>query len=1146
MSGLLTPHLIVQAAAGTGKTRLLTSRILRLLLAQVPPSGILAITFTRKAAGEIHLRVIERLRAMAEADPASLTRQLAELEVNAAAPSLQAARALYERFLATEYPMRITTFHGFCQEILRRFPYEAEINPGFGLLENTAELEAAAWRALQIEITGNTRTPLAAALDVLLQTLGGVANTRQALNDFLNHRSDWWAYTENHPDPAAFACGQLRKTLHLSNNEDPIAAFIAAPGLKQELQQYSDLLNRHPIQTHLTFIQQLAVAALQETPPPEKYRLIYSVFMTNSGEARQLNRKIMSQLEPPARDKLIALHEKITERLRAAQDAERKRQTFHISAAWYACGQRLLQHYQRLKSEKNLLDFTDLEWRAYRLLNRSHHAEWIQYKLDQRIDHLLVDEFQDTNPTQWRLLLPLLQEMAAGNPERQRSVFLVGDEKQSIYRFRRADARLFSHVRAWLEENLQADTLNQHISWRSSPAIIQFINLVFDAQADDTQPLLPDFRKHDTYRQELWGHAELLPLIPQQPSLSINNAVKDLRDPLLHPRELQEDERYRREGELIAQKIKSLVGKFSVGEGDDARPLDYGDMLILLRDRAYAQLYEQALRRAGLPYTGVGRGGLLESLEIRDLMHLLRLFISPDDDLALASALKSPIFACTDMEVMRLAEIAQDQAMETSWLKHLQQLDLDPSSDANLARAQYLLNQWISLVDRIPVHDLLDRIFNEGNIIERYVSAAPEHLKLRVEFNLNHLLALSLETNSGRYPSLSHFLSQLEITGNNEEAFTTPARSDQQQIRLMTIHGAKGLESPVVFLADAARDFKRDKGWRALIHWPVNAERPYNFHLTGKKEDQDPVSRKLINEQGAAADQEEINLLYVALTRAKQMLFISGCEPARKNRGWYGLIEQRVRAAADNIAGIEIQHIYDKDGKIVNTHGNLKYGLPRVVETAEKKPSLEEVTIDPALTVPLPIENDVYTRYSPSQTYESGRQDGSPDAQSSPQAQQRGIVIHRILQLLTGKKDRTAIWQQVQSDWSGVSAKEDLKSYWMEACRVVDHAAFRSLFDSSTYDRAYNEMPILYRQGTHDIYGIVDRLVSNKERLILVDYKTHAQATPENIAELAANYVEQMRLYAAGIRKLWPEKHLQALLLFTACRASVEVPLAGC
>lgn len=210
---------------------------------------------------------------------------------------------------------------------------------------------------------------------------------------------------------------------------------------------------------------------------------------------------------------LQQLHLQIAQRLQIAIDQNKRLQALDTSRAWYVCGQRLVHHYQRLKQEHGLLDFSDLEWNAYRLLNRGRHAEWVQYKLDQRIDHLLVDEFQDTNPTQWRLLLPLLREISAGDPVRRRSVFLVGDEKQSIYRFRRADPLLFRVARDWLTTNMAARVLEQDISRRSSPAIMRFVNLLFETErqsdlfvADACQDFsLPDFRRHASAHPDRWG-----------------------------------------------------------------------------------------------------------------------------------------------------------------------------------------------------------------------------------------------------------------------------------------------------------------------------------------------------------------------------------------------------------------------------------------------------------------------------------------------------------------------------------------------------------------------------------------------------------------------------------------------------------------
>jgi ATP-dependent helicase/nuclease subunit A len=1144
-------NVVVQAAAGTGKTWLLTSRIIRLLLQGAEPGAILAITFTRKAAGEIHERVTERLLALAASHEQTLTGQLAEIGAGTDPDSRAAARGLYEKHLGAIHPLRTTTFHAFCQEILRRFPLEADVPPGFELVESTAELEQAAWLVLDRTAARNNQGVLATALDTLLKECGGVAGTRSALDDFLAHRSDWWAYTENESSPMDFAAAQLGQILDVTDDADALAAFMCDPAMREHLARYAELLAGHPTATNQGYAETLTRALSEPAPSQHTFDLIRGVLLTDADEPRKLKRSdtLEKKLGAKHADELINLHQEIASRLLAAMAGYKRHWTYRVSRAWYVCGTALLEEYQRLKLERGVLDFADLEWKTYRLLNRSRHAEWVQYKLDQRIDHLLVDEFQDTNPTQWRLLLPLLQEIVAGDPERRRSVFLVGDEKQSVYRFRRADPRLFHAARHWLEQHAQAHTLTQHLSRRSSPAIIRFVNLVFHRPSDaDTETEadypLQDFQPHDTHHPHLWGRAELLPLIRRGDKTSGKTAPA-WRNPLEQPRLTDEDQRHRQEGDLIAGKIREILGR-PIADGERVRPLTGDDIMILLRDRTHARFYEEALRRAGIPYIGTGRGAFMQSLEVRDLMHLLRQLVEPYNDLALASALRSPLFAAAEDDLLCLA-----QSPPGSWRTRLERLTAEQTPDGALTRARQLLPRWSSYVGRVPVHDLLDRIYCEGNVVARYLAAAVPHLRPRVEANLNRFLELALEVDSGRYPSLSHFLAYLERQAEHDDKSPAePAWNRAPRVRVMTIHAAKGLEAPVVFLADAARSAdNRDRGLRPLVDWPVQDSRPRYFHLGGASKKIDDVSLALRTEQQWSARREEANLLYVALTRARQMLYVSGCEPGQGGRGWYGFIEKRLRHAGDSgeavRAGLELDSISLDDGKTVfNTSAWLEFGEPPSPQLLESPASVTGFSLDPRLTRPFPAMPET-GMLNPSRSTQS--EDDYPDeatdfTEARTRKQRRGKVIHRMLERLTNGETHATVEKRIWQEFDEWLEEKDFNQWWREACAVLDRADFREFFDPTRYQEARNEIPILYRDGGRDVYGVIDRLVIRGEEIVLIDYKTHAHAVRENIAQLAEDFREQMRQYGEGARRLWPRKKLRLVLLFTACGGKVELP----
>jgi len=1143
---------VVHAAAGTGKTWLLVSRIVRLLLDDVKPSSILAITFTRKAAGEMRLRVDERLLELCDASDAKLREALDAIGVDPNRETASRARRLYEQLLVAPHELRATTFHAFCQELLSRFAFEAGVPPSFEVIDQAAEIEAAAWRALDRDLCGRDDA-LIAAMDRLLQDLGGLENTRKALHEFLSHRNDWWAYTENEADPVAYAAQRLQDTLRIDPTVDVLDTFA------------------HDTEVH-ALARGVIAGIAPDTPPSlaplragleqalttvegaDFYRLMHEALYTkeNNPRAFRIPNDFAKKLGPDAAETLTRRRETLLDCFEQTTDRRKRHATWRRTRDWCIVGARLLYHFQEEKRTAGALDFTDLEWFAYRMLNQSQHAEWVQYKLDRRIDHLLVDEFQDTNPTQWRLLLPLLQEMAAGSGERDRSVFLVGDEKQSIYRFRRADPKLFTLARDWLAEHTRAQVYDQHISWRSSPAVVRFVNLVFDKAAVDAptangEHRLKDFRTHETYRQELWGHAELLPLILRDPKETIS---PDFRDPLAEPRVIAEDKRREREGDMVAAEIRSLIGR-PIFRKREVRALGYGDIMILLRYRTYASAYEAALRRAGIPYVGAGRGTFLECLEVRDILALLRLLISPWDNVALATVLRSPIFAATDHDLLVLANLDSD----ATWYQRLIGRNPEQDSLTPLARAARLLASWRELADRVPVHDLLDRVYFEANVPERYAAAAPTHLRQRVAANLTRLLDLALDADGGRFPSLARFLARLDVlTGEDSESLDAGAEETGEQVRIMTIHAAKGLESPVVFLVDAARDTSVvERGADALVEWPIDQDRPNNFILLARKSDADSCTSEVVQRRAAAGFQEESNLLYVALTRAQQLLFVSGCETGRRkgdapgpagdiSRGWYGHIERRLdvaRASGDAAKSeARLKTITDPaSGEPINVCGVVTHGLPPPLPGAS--PSVRAgVSVDPALTQPFAIPRAPPERESLEDADENVLPSGVDLAVLSA-AKQRGIVIHRMLERLTaGGADRARAKRRAWREFAADVDNDRLTEYWNEACAVVDAPDLRRFFDPTQFKEARNEVAVLYRADGRDVTGVIDRLVIRDEGLLLIDYKTHRVDASE-IPTLVERYTPQLRLYSDGLRWLWPGKPIEAVLVFTVHRNGV-------
>ncbi len=1109
-------NITVRASAGTGKTWLLITRLIRLLLAGAAPDSILAVTFTRKAAAEMQGRLRERLYGYLELDDALLDAELQQIGATPGKALRHDARRLFEDLLRSERPVKVTTYHAFCQDVLRRFPFDAGVPPGFELVESEGLLAGEAWDALIAAASACPDGETATALQTLLDYHGNIDGPRDVLLTFLAQRIDWWAYTQGEADPIAYAVENLRRQLKIEDG-DPAATFFNS-ARRARLKEFAELLARHDTagnRRHSELIHELLAAT---TPPEARLAQLRTVFFTDKGEPRKRKESaaLARSLGEAGMARLLALHHQLGEELEAAQEQLRRRLTLAINAAWYQAGSALLEHYRRLKEERRLLDFADLEWHTYLLLRHSDNALWVQYKLDRRIDHLLVDEFQDTNPTQWAMLLPLLEELAAGDPERQRSVFLVGDAKQSIYRFRRANPHLFGTAGQWLETHLQARDCTLNKSRRSAPAIMEFVNRIFcDGPLGER---LAPFPHHDTHLQTLWGRAELLPLTRDESAEATQEAADSgLRDPLSTPREPAAEALHYLEGRALAARIMDIVASGALlGEGENTHPAAYEDIMILVRSRTHIHHYERALREAGIPYLGGGKTTLLDCLEIQDMVALLETLIAPYNNLSLAAVLRSPLFACSDEDLMAIAKAGRERKQH--WFALLQALAPQLPAASALGRAARLLARWRSQADQVPVHDLLDRIYCEGNVLARYRAGFPPHLRPRAQANLVRFIELALAVDSGRYPSLPHFLARIRsLQQHDQDALDEAPAGDQHGgVRIMTIHAAKGLEAPIVFLADAARAQRRRRAFQLLLDWPAGAPRPRAFLLGGRSREADQESRRLAEEMAAEEEVEEANLLYVALTRTRQWLMVSGCADRNgRPAGWYGAMARQL-GDPENIA---------RKGWALESGSPPTAAPPVIAETPAA------ATADPRLARPLdapPLPGEIAPSAAAGHDDSSGIESGG---------RQRGIVIHRLLERLSAdpRPDPGAVLATVAAEFHYPAADPQLEAWWQEALDLLHNPALAFLFDPGRYRQAWNEIPLIYEGTRGVVNGIVDRLVLAQDDILLVDYKTHGHARPENLAQLAAPYQEQLVLYREGAQRLWPERRVRALLLFTGC-----------
>lgn len=1080
---------VVEACAGSGKTWLLVSRIVRLLLAGVKPGEILAITFTRKAAQEMEERLHEWLRHLAVAEDHEVVEFLRARGVEEVSGNqLARARELYGELMLARPAITISTFHGWFMQILQRAPLNAGVPVGMSLVERTSALREEAWQAFADSLRGSPESETARYLHGLFDASSLFA-TRALLEHFVSKRAEWWAYTSGEDDPVAYAFERLCEELAIDPDGDPIADVCADPKFEFAIHAFAAQLATGT-EKQCTEANKLQIA--WETPPHEaRFSALTKALYTQAGEPRSFKatKKQDEAAFTHARDVLFAY----MDRVRAALI---ERDALRMNRAALHCGAELLEHYQALKRRQQQLDFTDVEWQVCRLLNQSEAAEYMQYKLDSRYRQVLLDEFQDTNPLQWRVLQAWFAAAAA--VDSRPVVFVVGDPKQSIYRFRRADARLFGEAREFLQREFGAHYLQNNVTRRNSPAVLDAVNGVFGAL-----PLgMMDFAPHEAHGADLPGYVEAAPLalahVPSEPELPHAPSAMTLRNPLTTPRPEAAGGVRELEAEAFAAKIAEIVSSWSVRREDGTlRSAAYRDIMVLVKKRTHLRVYEHALRAKHIPFITSRRGGLLDTLEAEDFQALLTFLVTPFANLELAQALRSPLFSCSDADLMQIAQVP-----EGIWWQRVQQTVEEGSASPTLARAETLLRGWLRLADQLPVHDLLDRVYFESDAVRRYDAAVAPELRAAVAANLRAFMEIALNVDAGRYPSLPRFLDTLrELRTAEDNEAPSEGRMGQigNALRIYTVHEAKGLEAPIVWLLDANDTRGKPEGNGVLLDWPPAAPAPQHFSLYGDKHSRGEKRLHYFDAEDAYARREEMNLLYVAMTRAKQALIVSG-HGELDEHSWYGRIAAITQETANPLIGTALA-----EKTVPAAPAEVAEALRRPVPIGERKPrdtrEQQHGTWLHALLQHLTEAPFIHTR--------------ATGVSPSDQSRQGDLFsVHPA-----GEKE-----QPLKSDLQRRLAipAEAMETLWVQAQHLLTLPHLQRFFDPQQYRAAHNEMPYVNAAGE---LKRIDRLVEFDDEIWVLDYKL-------GDSEEAARYRAQMREYRDAMQAVYPTKQVRCTLVF--------------
>ncbi len=1217
---------VVEACAGSGKTWLLVSRIVRLLLDGAQPSQILAITFTRKAAQEMQARLQEWLRDLAMKDELWVRTFFAERGIALLSDEqLQRARSLYRSVLLAQPGITLSTFHGWFMQVMQRAPINADVMQGMTLLERAGALQEEAWEELLEQLRKNTDSVQAQHMLWLFGEYG-LFNTRKLLFNFLAKRAEWWAYippsltgegTEGGGEAVQFALNNLRDLLAVDMEFDAVADWGSCGNNEETFFAFVRQLVSNGTDTQANKASELE-RAWTDSKPEARFDAMQPLLFTQAGEPRSFK-----PTKKQDKESFLFTCDALFDSLQEIRDTLAEQQAYRLNEAVFHCGVAFLERYQALKSQKQQMDFSDLEWSLCRLLQQSEHAETMQYKLDSRYRHVLLDEFQDTNPLQWQILRAWFDASVA--VESQPTVFVVGDPKQSIYRFRRADARLFGVAREYLQEHFAAETLGNSLTRRNAQPVVDAVNAVFREQPDGFE-----FVEHQTHQKDLPGRVLVLPLAvadelidanPSQPPLVRGGAdsalplirgswrgldsaeqaeycgaeVLTLRNPLTTPRAETEDGVRHIEAVLFAEQLQTITSDWSVSDDGKQRRATYGDIMVLVRSRTHLALYEQALRASHIPFISSRRGGLLDTLEAEDIQALLLFLITPFADLALAQVLRSPIFACGDLDLMQLAESpsspplpkggSQVEAISIlnggnesvphfkkegpggifSWWQRLQHLaETSPSplgggvgvgEHSSLQRAHQLLTRWLTLADKLPVHDLLDRIYFEGDVLARYSAVMPLEMRAKVSANLHAFMEIALSVDSGRYPSLPRFLQELrELRDSSDDAPDEGKLGTAgDAVRIYTVHESKGLEAPIVWLLDANAENKHKEGNDVLLDWPTHEIQPQHFSLYTDQASRGRKRAPLFEQDAAQQAREEMNLLYVAMTRAKQALIVSGNskgqdkEEKKKVLSWYDRIaavvgEQNNLALSTNDASSAFV------GRDSSRQHTINVGMhPQGVGRGCKELKLQQYTHNPDIQENVSgfIKVNSAGRTLANLTevvLPTILPTGKRTSRKTPQ-QQRGIWLHAILQQLTEPNSLSSLTPTLSQRGRELSRagvgelsslqraelqhrlaipSQEMDELWQQAQHLLNSPNLTRFFDVKIYLSACNEMPYINTKGE---LKRIDRLVEFDDEIWVLDYKLGE-------AEDAVRYQAQMREYRTAMQSVYAGKTVRCVLVF--------------
>lgn len=1062
----------VSANAGSGKTRVLTDRVARLLLAGTDPARILCLTYTKAAAAEMQTRLFATLGAWAMLDDDALVAALDKLEPGTAlAPeALARARTLFARALETPGGLKIQTIHAFCEALLRRFPLEAGVSPQFRVLDDR---EA---KALRADVLDTFATEAPGEFAAIARRIAG-DDPDPLLLEIARHRAAFAGDLD--PEGLARALGA-----EPGMTSEALLATVVTDEARDAVRHLLPLLSG---KSEIGTGDELAAALALIDPEACLDALEAALLLKDGDRPKAFPAKGVRTSQPDLAGQVRDLAERVIE--------ARERRLAHASHVrsleLNRFGRRWLAAWAGRKRRLGLLDFDDMIDRAQALLETPGIAAWVLWKLDGGLDHILVDEAQDTSPAQWRVISAIATEFFEGASARPegRTLFVVGDEKQSIYSFQGAERREFEDKSEHYTRVLSAigkslDRCDLIYSFRSARPVLELVDAVFGGPAGTG---LSGRTTHRPIDPDVPGRVELWPFLPKA------EREKEAEWHLL-PDPAVPDDPVSRLAERIAATVAGWLAEGRLLPGEvPPRPIRAGDVLILVQRRGpiFAAVI-RALKRARVPVAGADLLRIGGELAVRDLLAGLRVAATPRDDLSLAAFLRSPLGGVGERELFELAHGRERGLWEA----------LRAQPPERWSEARSLLDDIRGQADYLRPFELLERMLIRHGGRARIVA----RLGAEAEDGIDALLDQALAYEQVEAPSLTGFLDWID---QGEVAVKRRSDSGADEVRVMTVHGAKGLEAPIVFLPDTA--VRSEGGQQPLIvrvegGWPV---------WRGATREGTPAAVAAADEaRKQLLKEENLRLLYVALTRAKRHLVVCGAGAASKPDSWHGLVEEAMRelgaeAVPDGEGEqLSLSHGWTDAARPAAAGPTAAGTLPAWARAAAARPAERERIISPSAlggeAASLPA---------------SGSADDDPEA-----ARARGTAIHRLLEHLHG------VPAAARADLAARLLPADRAAELLpEAAAVLDAPELGFLFGEGSLAEVEITAPI--RGGR--ILGRIDRLVVGAGRVLAVDFKSN-RAVPERPEDIPEGILRQLGAYRAALAPIWPAHWIGVAVLWTS------------